>query len=320
MEAYATIAIPFFAFLLDVLIGDPRSNYHPVVLIGKVISFYENIFYYEGDGNKKKFLFGMLTVLAVLLTTGVVAALLIMAANSIHFWCGFAMKVFLLYATITPRSLADAGLELYGLLRKKNIEEARKKVGWIVGRTTDNLDEGEITRATVETVAENTVDGITSPLFFYAIFGPLGAVFYRTANTMDSMLGYKNDRYLYFGRFAARFDDVLNYIPARLTFILLLGASFILGFDTKHAYRMGVRDAKKHPSPNGGFAEAPVAGALHIRLGGFNQYGDRMTFRAYMGEALEPLRGKHIRETIQLMYVTTLIAIACTTLVIYLRG
>jgi cobalamin biosynthesis protein cobD len=213
--------------------------------------------------------------------------------------------------------LAEAGLEIANLLRKQDISEARRKVGWIVGRKTSELDESEITRATIETVAENTVDGIISPLFWFVLLGPWGAIGYRAINTMDSMLGYKNDRYLYFGRFAARLDDVVNYIPARITCVLFVIASFLCGKDWKHAIRIATRDAHKHPSPNGGYAEAPVAGALHIRLGGQNVYHDKVTFRAYMGDPITSMVGKHIYQTIYLMYTVSILGVALTMVSTY---
>ena len=182
---------------------------------------------------------------------------------------------------------------------------------------TEDLDESEITRATVETIAENTVDGIIAPFFFFIIGGPMGAILYRTANTMDSMLGYKNQKYLYFGRVAARFDDILNWIPARITFVLFVISAFFLRFDAKKAIEIGLRDAKKHPSPNGGYAEAPVAGALHIRLGGYNQYFKKMTFREYMGDPIEKLNRNHITRTIYMMYVTTILMVIISTVITY---
>lgn len=321
MELFTTHAyyfMPLWALLLDLLLGDPRSNWHPVVLIGKVISFYEKIFYHRSDTPAGKLKYGAVTVLATLLTVWLVGYFLISLANGIYFWLGYAVQVFILYITISPRSLSEAGFELSCLLQQNNIKQARYKVGWIVGRDTSELDESEITRATIETVSENTVDGIISPLFFFALCGPLGALLYRTANTMDSMLGYKNDRYLYFGRIAARLDDVLNLVPARLTFLLFCFSAFILGYDAKKAWYIGLRDARKHPSPNGGYAEAPVAGALHIRLGGYNKYGDRMTFREYMGDPLVAMKGVHILRTIRLMYTATVIGVVLSAWWAYL--
>lgn len=310
--------VPILAFIIDCIVGDPRSNYHPVVLIGKVISFYEKIFYHEKDTNKRKFLYGACTVIATLVTVVLIGGIILMIAAHIADWLVSIVSAIILYITITPRSLAEAGHELFVLLKKGDIKEARRKVGWIVGRKTDDLDESEITRATIETVAENTVDGILSPLFWFALFGPLGALFYRTANTMDSMLGYKNDRYLYFGRVAARFDDIVNYIPARIGFLLFVFTAFIINFDGIKAWKIGLRDAKKHPSPNGGWAEAPVAGALHIRLGGYNVYHNRTTFREYMGDPIETMRGIHIQKTITMMYWVTVEAIILTTLGMYI--
>ncbi len=320
MEYYLEYFIPLAAFLLDAIVGDPRSRYHPVVLIGNVIEFYESIFYHPEDGVIKKLFFGFVTVLLVLGTAGIIGIVLIMLGNAIHLWVGFAVKVFLLYSAISPRSLAEAGMELYSLLKKKNISKAREKVGWIVGRDTADLDEGEIARATVETISENTVDGIIAPFFYCALFGPMGAFLYRTINTMDSMLGYKNARYIYFGRFAARLDDVANWIPARITFLLLTLSAFLLREDAKRAWSIGLRDAKKHPSPNGGYAEAPVAGALHVRLGGYNKYGEKITFREYMGNPDELLSAVHIKRTIRLMYITALMGMVITTVIYISKG
>lgn len=307
--------IPLWAFLLDCLLGDPKSRFHPVVLIGNVISFYEHLLYGVTDSPRKKMAYGALTVCLTLLTVTGIGFCLLLIAGTIHPWVAYAVEVIIVYITISPRSLAEAGLELAHLLRAKDLPEARRKVGWIVGRDTTELDESEITRATIETVAENTVDGIISPLLFFACFGPLGALFYRTANTMDSMLGYKNERYLYFGRVAARFDDVVNWIPARITLLLYIASAFILRHDWRNAWYIAKRDAAKHPSPNGGYAEAPVAGALHIRLGGYNKYGDTMTFRQFMGNPDVPMRGIHIQKTIGMMYVCSLLGAVLAALI-----
>lgn len=307
--------IPLWAFLLDCLLGDPNSKYHPVALIGRCISFYERRLYKIKDQAKQKIFHGFLTVVLVIFTVLIVAFLLELIGGTINPWIGYAIDILLLYIAISPRSLATAGLEIANLLRRKKLEQARKRVGYIVGRKTSDLDEGEITRATVETVAENTVDGIIAPLLFFACFGSLGAIFYRTVNTLDSMLGYKNDRYIYFGRVAARLDDIANYIPARITAVLFVLGAAILGHDWRRAVRITVRDAHKHPSPNGGYAEAPVAGALHIRLGGYNTYGETTSFRAYMGDPVRPLKAYHIMKTIGLMYICTLLGLVLSMVV-----
>lgn len=296
------------AFLIDALIGDPRSKFHPVVLMGKLIVVLEYFLRRDFDSSTKKILKGGLLVLIVVLTSyGVGALISIMAGMTGSLTAKIFIEALILSFMITPRSLAEAGREIYSLLSAENLQQARYKVGWIVGRDTQNLNEAEITRATVETISENTVDGIISPLFYFAIGGLPLAVAYRAVNTMDSMLGYKNERYLYFGRAAARLDDVANFIPARITAILFLMSALILDLDFKNAFKMLVRDADKHPSPNGGYAEATVAGALNVRLGGFNSYFGVQHFRAYMGDPNESLQAAHILAAIRMMYTATII-------------
>ena len=298
------------AFLVDTIIGDPNSRWHPVVLMGKFIGILEKRFYQKEDSDGKKFTLGAVLVLITLLVSYEAAAAVMMLSYRIPWSLGSAVVGgVLLSFTISPRSLARAGKGIYTLLILGELEEARRKVGWIVGRDTENLDDSEIARAAVETIAENTVDGIIAPLFFFIIGGVPLAVLYRAANTMDSMIGYKNDKYLYFGRAAAKLDDALNYIPARITGVLFIFAAWVLGFDYKNAYRVMLRDAEKHPSPNGGYAEATVAGALHVRLGGVNSYFGKKHFRAYMGDVIEMIAPKHIMESIRMMYTVTVMFI-----------
>ena len=296
------------AFLIDALIGDPRSKFHPVVMIGKLILILE--YFLRRDFNtpaKKIFKGGVLVLIVVLTSYGIGALIEILAEMTESFTAKIFIEALALSFMITPRSLAEAGREIYLLLSMENLQQARYKVGWIVGRDTQNLNEAEITRATVETISENTVDGIISPLFYFAIGGVPLAVAYRAINTMDSMLGYKNSVYLHFGRVAARLDDVANFIPARITAILFLMSAVILNLDFKNAFRMLKRDAAKHPSPNGGYAEATVAGALNVRLGGLNYYFGMPHFRAYMGDPNESLQASHILAAIRMMYTATII-------------
>ena len=310
--------IPIAALVIDTIYGDPRSDWHPVVLIGKLISFYENKLYPEPKtSNGSMFLRGMVTVLLVLLTVGIITGLLVWLSvkGGILFYA--AMGAVILYFTITPRALCRDGMEIYHLLKAGDIVAARKRLSWIVGRDTENLEESDIARGTVETIAENTTDGIISPLFWFLLFGPVGAMVYRAGNTMDSMLGYKNDRYLYFGRFAARLDDVLNYIPARITFLLFVASAAILKLDWKNAKKIGLRDAPKHPSPNGGYAEATVAGAMHVRLGGYNYYEGKPEFREYMGDPDTPLKADHIKQAIYMMYGATILFVVLESVLIF---
>ena len=289
---YNFVCIPVLAFLLDLIIGDPNSKYHPVAIIGRIISFFEAVLYKDTDNDTKKLWYGGIAVGLILISVYIIVSLLLWLGGVVDEWVYYAFEVVILYIAISPRSLAGAGFTISQLIKQGNIVDARKRLSWIVGRDTEDLDESEITRATVETIAENTVDGIIAPFFFFIIGGPMGAILYRTANTMDSMLGYKNQKYLYFGRVAARFD-------------------------AKKAIEIGLRDAKKNPSPNGGYAEAPVAGALHIRLGGYNQYFKKMTFREYMGDPIEKLNRNHITRTIYMMYVTTILMVIISTVITY---
>ena len=307
-------SIPVLAFLMDSIFGDPRSSLHPVVLIGRLISFFENLLYPKsGYSHHSLFVRGTLAVVFVIFVAGAVAFALTEMAKACGIWAYSLISAVILYFTITPKALARDGLEIYRLLREGNIEKARYRLSWIVGRDTGNLEEPDIARGAVETIAENTTDGILSPLFYFLLLGPVGAACYRAANTMDSMLGYKNERYLYFGRAAARLDDVLNYIPARITFLLFVISSFFLGLDAKNAWQIGLRDAKKHPSPNGGYAEGPTAGALHVRLGGWNYYEGKPEFREYMGDPDRPLEGADILRSLKLMYAATILFIGCMT-------
>ena len=302
------MSVGILAFLMDCVIGDPRSKFHPVVLIGKLIAGLETWLYSPEDSDKRKFWRGLLLMLLVLVICYGATAGIVYGVRRLGLpYFSWGVEALLLSFTISPRNLAEAGREIQRYLAAGDIEEARFKVGWIVGRDTDKLTVPEITRATVETIAENIVDGVISPLFFFFLGGVPLAVAYRAANTMDSMIGYKNEKYLFFGRAAARTDDAWNYIPARITGILLVLAAWLLKYDWREAWRMMRRDAAKHPSPNGGFTEATVAGALGIRLGGLNYYFGRPSFRTYMGEPRQELSPRHISGAIRLMYAATIL-------------
>jgi len=296
------------AFFLDTVLGDPQTRWHPVAVLGRFISLLERLLYPTGGSNQRKFVMGSLLVLFILCIAYAFAEGLLLAVRQLPVaWGSDAVSVLLLYFCISPRMLAKAGQDIYMLLVKGDLPAARAHVGYIVGRDTAQLDEADAARAAIETVAENTVDGVIAPFFFFALGGAPLAVLYRAANTMDSMLGYRNERYLYFGRMAARVDDVLNYIPARISGVLFVMAAFLLGYDGRNALNILVRDAAGHPSPNGGHAEAPVAGALHIRLGGINYYFGERHFRAYMGDAHMDISAKHILGAIRLMYTVAVL-------------
>ena len=304
----SVMIVAVVAFLLDALIGDPRSKLHPVVLMGKLISFFEKLLLRAEDKPlKKAFKGGVLVYAVVIIVMAIGFAIENLTLEIPNHAAQIFAQALVLSFMISPKSLAREGYAIYLFLEHDEIDYARERVGWIVGRDTKNLNEAEITRATVETVSENTVDGVISPLFFFAIGGLPLAMFYRAANTMDSMIGYKSEKYFFFGQIAARLDDILNYVPARITGLLFVCAAFLLQLDYKNAFAMMKRDAKKHPSPNGGWAEATVAGALNIRLGGMNYYFGEPHFRAYMGEPNESLEAEHILGAIRLMYTATIL-------------
>lgn len=287
------------AYILDRLIGDPKGIPHPVVIIGNCISKLEKIIRKCEFKNLK--VAGLLFPLLIVGGTYLIASLLLELSKLVHPFLFFFIQILLISSTIATKGLADAGLGIYHQLVKKDLEQARFSLSMIVGRDTENLDEAEITRSTVETVAENIVDAIISPLFFALIGGAPLAMAYRATNTLDSMIGYKNEKYKDLGWASARLDDILNFIPARITGLLLIVASSFLRLDAKKAFSIIMRDAKLHPSPNSGIPESAVAGALKIQLGGTNYYKGIPSHRAVMGDWYRPLQADDILKTVKMM-------------------
>jgi len=287
---------------LDALAGDPRWMPHPVQGIAALATSLETPLRRTIAAPR---LAGIITVISVLSVTAGVSALLLWAGQSIHPLIGDGVAIALLYTSIASRSLTQHARQVQQPLEQHDLATARQRVAWLVGRDTDQLNEAKITRATVESVAENTVDGVTAPLLFAVIAGPVGAMVYKAINTLDSTFGYKNARYLEFGWAAARLDDVANFIPARLTALLVPVAARIIGLDAHQAWVMWRRDRHQHPSPNGGQTEAAMAGALNVRLGGENSYFGVPAFRPYIGEARQTLEARHISAVIHLMWTTS---------------
>lgn len=287
------------AYIFDRLIGDPKALPHPVVLIGNCISKLEKLIRKSGFKNLK--MAGLLFPLLIVGGTYLIVSLLLELSKLVHPFLFLFIQIILISSTIATKGLADAGLGIYHLLVKKDLEQARYSLSMIVGRDTENLGEVEITRGTVETVAENIVDAIISPLFFALIGGAPLAMAYRATNTLDSMIGYKNEKYKDLGWASARLDDILNFIPARITGLLLIVASLLLRLDAKKALTIIIRDAKLHPSPNSGIPESAVAGALQIQLGGTNYYKGIPSHRAVMGDSHRPLQADDILKTVKMM-------------------
>lgn len=311
--------IAFLAgFLLDLLLGDPHGMYHPVQLIGAWISWLEQRLYPA----KRKLLSGGLLVFFVLLATGSVTAVIWYGCYKIHPYVGCAAEAWMTYRILAIKSLKTESRKVYDALNGQGLSEARKAVAMIVGRDTECLDEAGVIRATVETVAENTSDGVIAPMFYLALAGPVGGFLYKAVNTMDSMIGYRNERYLYFGRAAARLDDVLNFIPARLSAYGMIAVSFGMGksYHARDAYRIYRRDRYQHKSPNSAQTEAACAGALGIRLAGDASYFGKIVKKPYIGDDTRPVEREDILRTDRLLYATAFLAEAAALLLLACCG
>ncbi|MCF6093096.1 adenosylcobinamide-phosphate synthase CbiB [Microaerobacter geothermalis] len=297
------------AYFIDIIIGDPRNFPHPVVYIGKSITFLERMIRRIFKREVYLKYAGMLFPIIIAGGSYFIVYLLLKALSMAHPILSWIMEIWLISTTIAVKGLKDVGLKIYVCLLNKDVIEARRTLSMVVGRDTESLDEKEISRGAVETVAENMVDAIISPLFYAMIGGAPLAMAYRAANTLDSMVGYKNEQYRNLGWASARFDDVLNFLPARLTFLLIVLASWIKGYNYSNAWKITLRDARKHPSPNSGFPEAAVAGALGIQLGGTNYYQGIASHRAKMGDLLRTIQPDDIVKCVKLMILVSLIFI-----------
>lgn len=298
----------FIGFILDLAFGDPHSLPHPVRLIGKLIAGLEKCLRSGQTKNdeKSELARGMVLAVTVVLVTVCVTALLLAGARRLHPYVGIALEAAMTYQILAARSLKTESMKVYGCLKERRLEDARKAVSRIVGRDTETLEAEDIAKAAVETVAENTSDGVIAPMLYTALGGPVAGFFYKAVNTMDSMVGYRNERYLYFGRAAARLDDILNYLPARISAYLMLFAAFVGGesFDGKRAYRIYRRDNRNHASPNSGQTEAVCAGALGIQLGGDASYFGRIVKKPHIGDALRRMEYEDIKRANRLLYLT----------------
>ena len=257
-------------FLLDLVLGDPHTPYHPACIIGKYISGYEKLLrkhlLKDNAGEKLQKRAGIYLVVLVLITATLIPALLLMAAYWMHPYVGLGAEMIMCYAVLAARSLQTESMKVYDALQTDGLEAGRKAVSMIVGRDTQNLDEKGVTKAAVETIAENFSDGVVAPMFYMILGGTVAGYFYKAVNTMDSMVGYKNEKYLYFGRAAAHLDDIVNYIPARISALVMIGASFLMKLDGPNAWKIFIRDRHNHASPNSAQTEAVAAGALDVML------------------------------------------------------
>lgn len=302
-------------FALDMLFGDPHWLAHPIRLIGRFISLCEKLLYRENASPRAQTACGCVLVVVVAGVSCGCAALLIWACSMLNMWLGLAVESIICYQMLATKQLKVESMRVYKALTAGSLDEARHCVSMIVGRDTESLDEEGVAQAAVETVAENASDGSVAPLVFMALFGAAGMVLYKAVNTMDSMVGYKNDRYRNFGTAAAKLDDLLNWIPARLSGVLMCAAAWFVRLDARNAWRVFLRDRRKHSSPNSAHTEAACAGALGVQLGGSHHYFGKLVEKPTIGDALRPIEADDIVRANDLLYMTAFLGlILCSVL------
>ena len=293
----------YIAYILDLIFGDPHRIPHPVQIIGKLISFLEKKLI---NLPNKKFYGGVLNII-VLITTFVICYFLQKIA---------IIEIYLMYTVFSTKCLADEGKKVYKILKENNLIKARRELSYLVSRDTENLEKKDIIRSTMETISENTVDGVIAPMFFMFLGGLPLAMVYKAINTMDSMLGYKNEKYKDFGYFSAKIDDAANFIPARITGgILIPVACFFLKYDFKSSIRIYFRDRKNHASPNSAHPESAVAGALGVQFGGKTTYFGKEYEKPVIGDKRKEFQTEDIKKNIRILYVTSFIGLGLFSLV-----
>lgn len=297
-------------FILDLIFGDPHWLPHPICLIGNLIGFIEGNLRPKLAPNKNALLLGgALMVVIVLVISFAVPMAILLAAGMVSPWLAFALETLMCYQIFATKCLRDESMKVYDALHNNDLADARVKLSWIVGRDTKNLDEEEITKGAVETVAENTADGIIAPMFYMFLGGVPLAFLYKGINTMDSMVGYKNDKFLYFGRCAAKLDDLANLLPARITGLVMIAAAFLLGLNGPGAWKIFWRDRYNHLSPNSAMTESVTAGALNIQLGGDHFYFGKLVHKDTIGDDIRPVCPEDIKKTNNLLYMTAVLCL-----------
>jgi len=302
------------SYITDLIFGDPQWFPHPVRGIGKLISFFDKRLR-RGLGRNIERILGALTVLIVVGISGIFAYLFIALAKSTHPLLGKIAWVFLGYTTLATKDLIVHGRAVWKEVVKDNIEGARNKLSFMVGRDTHFLPKEKIITATVESVAESINDGIIAPLFYLFIGGPVLAVIYKTVNTLDSMIGHNDEEYRDFGWFSAKADDIFNFIPARISGLLIVAAAFLSGKDAKSSFRIMLRDKDKHASPNSAVSESAMAGALGIRLGGLSSYEGKIYERSYMGDMKREINERLIMGAIKISIISSLLMVGIGVLI-----
>ena len=305
------------AYLLDLILGDPRWFPHPVKGIGWMIKRLEPILRKVFKDERTA---GTILAISVIGISWCLGFIIIKLAYSINGYSGSIISILIIYSSLAAKDLDAESTEVYRALEKEDIIQAREKLSLIVGRDTNNLGYREVTRATVETISENIVDGIISPLFYAFIGGAPLALAYKAVNTLDSMVGYKNELYKDFGWASARIDDCVNFIPARLSILFLSFASLFTGKDALNSWRIARRDGRKNPSPNSGIPEAALAGALGVRLGGLNYYNSEPVLKPFIGDDINTLEISHIKDSIKISYLSSALFLIVGTVLIVCMG
>jgi len=304
-------------YIADLIFGDPYWFPHPVRAIGSFISSFERILRgITHTAISQKIAGFILAGVTVVISYGVVWWLLKFAL-SINISLFHLLDIFFIYTVLATKCLGDEAKKVYNFLRDGDINNARSALSYIVGRDTDRLDIQGICRAVIETVAENTSDGIVAPMFYLFLGGAPLSMAYKAVNTLDSMVGYKNERYINIGMASARLDDIANFLPARITAFLMVIASFLLSLDVRRGFLIMVRDGRKNPSPNSGYPEASMAGVLGVQLGGSNSYGGRIVEKPYIGDPIDTITPEHILLSIKIMYVVSLLAFVLGSIIIW---
>lgn len=303
-------------YILDLIFGDPYWMPHPVRFIGNLISILEKVIRRFMPKTKRgEYIGGIILTVMVVSISMVIPLVIILMAKSINTYLALTVETFMCYQILATKSLKVESMKVYDELAKNDLPSARKAVSMIVGRDTKDLTFSGVAKAAVETVAENTSDGIIAPMIFIAIGGAPMGFFYKAINTLDSMVGYKNERYINFGRFAAKLDDVVNYLPARISAYQMILSSFFLRYDYKNAFKIYKRDRYNHASPNSAQTESVCAGALDIQLAGNAYYFGKLYEKPTIGDNIREINYDDIKKANRLLYCTSFISIVIISII-----
>lgn len=304
-------------YVLDLIIGDPQGWFHPIKLIGNMICFVEDKLRKCCKNSKKETAAGAILWFSVVFTSFVIPYVILYFASKVSFMLALIIEGLMCYYILATKSLKDESMKVYKSLKRNDLAEARNYLSFIVGRDVEKLNEASVAKAAVETVAENASDGVIAPMLYIMIGGaPLGFM-YKAVNTLDSMVGYKNEKYINIGRVSAIADDVANFIPSRISALIMIAAAFITGMDYKNALRIYLRDRYNHKSPNSAHTESVCAGALDIMLGGDSYYGGALVSKPTIGDDIRKIEIEDIKRANRLMYAASILTLATGSLLYY---